>query len=199
MKRSATCKSLTRTTMLAAATLSVAAIPTILGAGAASASPTPWETVHEVYDPPLTFENFCGTQGLTVVASGSIDNRHRTTTRGGLPYYTEHVTSFLDTFTNHDTGAFVTNTGSYTFNTISVVDNGDGTLTITYQYTVNTKITDDVGRIVSRDTGIYRYVSLVDHGGTPSDPTDDTELDSSDLLMTGLESATCADLVAALT
>ena len=198
MKRS-TPKSLTRTTMLAAATLSVAAIPTMFGASTASASPAPWETVHEVYDPPLTFQNFCGTQGLTVVASGSIDYRHRTTTRGSLPYYTEHVTSFLDTFTNDDTGAFVTNRGRYTFNTISVTDNGDGTLTITYQYTVNTQTTDDAGRIVSHDTGIYRYVSVVDHGGTPSDPTDDTELDSSDLLETGLASATCADIVAALT
>jgi hypothetical protein len=199
MKRSTKGRSLTRTSMLAAATLSVAAIPTMFGAGAASASPTPWESVHVVYDPPLTIENFCRTPGLTVVASGWIDYRDRTTTRGGLPYYSEHTMSFLDTFTNADTGAFLTNTGTYSSNTISVVDNGDGTLTITSQYKVNTQIADDAGRVVSHDTGIYRYLSIVDHAGTPSDPTDDTELDSSDLLKTGLQEATCAELVAALT
>jgi hypothetical protein len=190
-----------RATTLAAATLCVALAPTVGGMTAAAASPSPWETVHEVYDPPLTIENFCGVDGLTVVASGSIDYRHRTMARGAgsLPYYTEHTTSFLDTFTNADTGAFVTNTGKYTFNTVSVTDNGDGTLTITYQYTVNTQITDDAGRVVAHDTGIYRYVSVVDHGGTPSDPTDDTELSSSDLLTTGLEPDVCAAIVAAIT
>jgi hypothetical protein len=187
-----------RATALAAATLSVALIPTVVGAAAATASPSPWETVHEDYGD--TFENFC-VQGLTVVATSSIDYRQRTTTRGAddLPYYTVHITSFVDTYTNEDTGKVATNTGKYTFKTVSVTNNGDGTLTIIYQYTVNTQITDDAGRVVAHDTVIYRYVSVVDHGGTPSDPIDDTELESTDLLKTGLEPQACAAFVAALT
>jgi hypothetical protein len=185
----------------AAATFSVVLVPTVVGATAATASPSPWETVHEVYDTPLTIENACGVEGLTVIASGSIDYRHRTTTRGAdsLSYYTEHITGFVDTFTNGDTGAFATNTGKYTFSTLSVTDNGDGTLTIIYQYTVNTQLTDEAGQVVAHDTGLYRYTSLVDHNGTPSDPNDDTELESSDLKTTGLEPDFCAALVAAIT
>jgi hypothetical protein len=190
-----------RATAVAAATFAAALIPSVVGVAAASASPAPWETVHEVYDPPLTIENFCGVEGLTVVASGSIDFRHRTTTRGAdnLPYYTEHITSFVDIFTNEATGAFVTTTGTYTFSAVRVTDNGDGTLTIIYQYTVNTSTSDDEGQVVAQDTGIYRYVSLVDDNGTPSDPNDDTELESSNLMSTGLEADSCATIVAALT
>ena len=187
-----------RATIVAAATFSVALIPTVVGGAPATASPSPWETVHEDYG--ATFENFC-VQGLTVVADGSIDYRYRTTTRGAdnLPYYTEHVTSFADTFTNPDTGKVVTNSGEYTFSAVRVTDNGDGTLTIIYQYTVNTQLTDEAGQVVAHDTGLQRYTSLVDHNGTPSDPNDDTELESSDLKTTGLEPDFCAALVAAIT
>lgn len=187
-----------RATLLAAAMFSMALVPTVVDVGAATASPSPWETVHDAYE--NTFENFC-VEGLTVVASGSIDYRFRSTTRGAdnLPYYTEHITSFVDTFTNEDTGKVVTNSGKYTFSTVRVTDNGDGTLTIIYQYTVDTRLTDDAGQVVAHDTGLHSYVSIVDHNGTPSDPSDDTELESSDLNTTGLEPDFCAAFVAAIT
>jgi hypothetical protein len=192
-----------RISVLAAAAASLALLPTALGGSAATAAPSPWEVVHEVYDTqnPLTFENFCHVQGLTVVAGGSIDFRQRTTTQGadGLPYYTSHTTAFVDSYTNKATGAVATSTGKYTFHTIRVTDNGDGTLTVMSQYTINTQITDNAGHIVARDTGIYRYVSVVDHGGTPSDPSDDIELESSDLRSNGLETDACAVIVTAIT
>jgi hypothetical protein len=39
----------------------------------------------------------------------------------------------------------------------------------------------------------------VDHNGTPSDPADDTVLESSDLMDTGLDPAHCPVFLAALT
>jgi len=187
-----------RATSFAAATFAVALFPTVVGVDVATASPSPWQTVHEAFE--NTFEDFC-TPGLTVAATSSIDYRYRTTTRGAanLPYYTEHTTSFVDTFTNEDTGRVATNTGEYTFSAVRVTDNGDGTLTIIYQFTVNTELRDDAGRVVANDTGLNRFVSVVDHNGTPSDPNDDTELESFHLKSTGLEVDFCEAFVAAIT
>ena len=188
-----------RATIFAAASFCVALIPTVVGADVA------YGVAFALGDRPRGLrghvrELLCP-QGLTVVAHGSIDYRYRTMTRGAdnLSYYTEHITSFTDTFTNAGSGKVVTNSGKYTFTAVRVTDNGDGTLTIIYQYAVNTQLADDAGQVVAHDTGLHRYVSVVDHNGTPSDPNDDTELESSDLKTTGLEPDFCAAFVAAIT
>ena len=54
-----------------------------------------------------------------------------------------------------------------------IVDNGDGTLTITVLATANTTLRDNDGKVVRRVAGSAQWHVLIDHGGTPEDPFDD--------------------------
>ena len=176
-----------RAAVLAAATFSVALVPTVVGVAAASASPSPWETVHEVYDTPPTFENFCGVQGLTVVAVrlDQLPPEDDDTRRGrpALLHRAGHL--FRRHLHQQGHGGSPPTPASTGSRPCASMTTGTRTLTIVYQYTVDTRITNDAGHVVAHNTGLYRYVSVVDHNGTPSDPGDDTELESSDLLTTG--------------
>jgi hypothetical protein len=57
-----------------------------------------------------------------------------------------------------------------------VTDNGDGTLTILILTTGNAVLSTPDGKAIGRNPGQTRFELVVDHGGTPSDPSDDTEL-----------------------
>jgi hypothetical protein len=56
-----------------------------------------------------------------------------------------------------------------------VVDNGDGTLTISFKDSVQVAIWLD-GEFLFHDSGQVDGTVLIDHNGTPSDPEDDTFL-----------------------
>jgi hypothetical protein len=43
--------------------------------------------------------------------------------------------------------------------------------------TGNFTLSDADGRAIARNPGQVRFEALVDHGGTPGDPSDDVELD----------------------
>jgi hypothetical protein len=58
-----------------------------------------------------------------------------------------------------------------------VTDNGDGTLTILALATGNDVFYGPDGKAIGRNPGQIRFEILVDHGGTPTDPSDDVELD----------------------
>lgn len=58
-----------------------------------------------------------------------------------------------------------------------VVDNGDGTLTITVLATGVDQYRGPDGRLVLLNPGQVRFQFLIDHGGTPSDPFDDEFID----------------------
>jgi hypothetical protein len=57
---------------------------------------------------------------------------------------------------------------------LKVTDNGDGTLTIEGMLSGVQKAYGPDGTLLFIDSGTVRFEFLVDHGGTPSDPTDDT-------------------------
>jgi hypothetical protein len=59
---------------------------------------------------------------------------------------------------------------------LRVTDNGDGTLTILILATGNAVVYREDGRAIGRDPGQIRLGLVVDHGGTPSDPSDDEDL-----------------------
>ena len=59
---------------------------------------------------------------------------------------------------------------------LRVTDNGDGTLTILFQATGNDVIYGADGKAIGRNPGQIRLEFLVDHGGTPTDPSDDVFL-----------------------
>jgi hypothetical protein len=54
-----------------------------------------------------------------------------------------------------------------------VTDNGDGTLTILILATGNDVLYGEDGKAIARNPGQIRFEILVDHGGTPTDPSDD--------------------------
>jgi hypothetical protein len=59
---------------------------------------------------------------------------------------------------------------------LRVTDNGDGTLTILILSTGRAVIYNSDGKAIGRNSGQVRCELVVDHGGTPSDPSDDTEI-----------------------
>jgi hypothetical protein len=59
----------------------------------------------------------------------------------------------------------------------SVIDNGDGTLTIVFAASGVEKVYGPDGTRLFMDTGTFRAEVLIDHGGTPADPSDDEFLD----------------------
>jgi hypothetical protein len=58
-----------------------------------------------------------------------------------------------------------------------VTDNGDGTLTIQGLSTGSEKIYGPDGKLLFNNPGQVRFETLIDHGGTPTDPTDDEFLE----------------------
>ncbi len=139
----------------------------------ASAEPSHWETIHEEFGPDI-HEDFCDVAGLTVEQVTVLDGRVRITTPGpeGLAYYSEHV-GWTDTWTNLATGETVSTVVSSHGGDLKVTDNGDGTLTILVQGSGTQLTYDESGQLIARDMGLIRYQYQVDHGGTPTDPTDD--------------------------
>ena len=147
-------------------------------------------------------DDFCGEPGLTVRFDQVVDGRFQAGARGkdGLIYFAEHV-AFTSVITNLDNGNMVTDKGRVLTKDISVVDNGDGTLTIEVLATGPFTLYGPDGKAIARDPGQVRFAFVVDHGGTPTDPTDDTEVAFLGVTKesTGRSDDVCGTAIAALT
>ena len=87
--------------------------------------------------------------------------------------------------TNLETGGTYTNVFTYNSKDQTIVDNGDGTITITVFATGNSRWYDASGELVLRDTGRSSFSFDIDYNGTPGDAEDDVEVpDSFQLLRT---------------
>lgn len=95
-----------------------------------------------------------------------------------FPYYRENVTGSVTT-TNLDTGRTYTDVFSVNSRDRKIVDNGDGTITITTQASGGSRYYDDSGKVVLRDPGMVRVAVDIDYNGTPGDPSDDIEVPGS--------------------
>jgi hypothetical protein len=84
---------------------------------------------------------------------------------------------------------------------LRVTDNGDGTLTILVLSTGNGVVYGADGKAIARNPGQVRFEILVDHSGTPADPSDDEFLaDLGEVKgSTGRTDDFCAAVVPALT
>ena len=60
---------------------------------------------------------------------------------------------------------------------MKVTDNGDGTLTLVQMRSGADYVKGPDGKIERTDPGTIRFEILLDNGGTPTDPSDDEELD----------------------
>jgi hypothetical protein len=154
-----------------------AAVLVTAGALAAPAEARPIErgVIHDEFTEVVT--DFCDEPGLTVTHDVVVDGRFQFNTRrpGTPPYYLERI-AVSETFTNEE-GDWVTALSGVLDKDLKITDNGDGTLTILVLATGNAVLYDSAGTAIARDPGQVRFEILVDHAGTPADPSDDEEVD----------------------
>lgn len=95
-----------------------------------------------------------------------------------FPYFQETVRGTVVT-TNLETGGTYTNVFASHSKDQTIVDNGDGTITVTVFASGGSRFYDTDGNLVLKDPGEVRFAFDVDYNGTPSDPFDDVEIPDS--------------------
>ena len=120
----------------------------------------------------------CG--GITAQDSGDVSGNFVFNQRGSspFPYYRESIHGTALT-TNLETGGTFTNVFTSNSRDHSIVDNGDGTITITVFASGGSRFYDANGKLVLRDPGQVRFAFDVDYNDTPGDPSDDVEVPDS--------------------
>jgi hypothetical protein len=155
-----------------------AAVMSLSLAGGVAAQPPVMERVHEEFTVEK-IEDFCGVEGLEVRLDGVVDFRLQWNARkrDGLAYFVQNVKA-SQTFTAlASEDRWVTSVENTLFNDVKVTDNGDGTLTILVLGTGNFVAYDQSGKAIARNPGRIFFEVIVNHAGTPQDPTDDEFVD----------------------
>ena len=183
--------------LIHAVVVGLAAAASLSLAGLALAKPP--ETFHDEFTEVAA--DFCGVPGLTVRSDVVVDGRFTFKRRGpdGLAYFMQHARiSSVDT--NVANGKFVVFKSNVMEKDLRVTDNGDGTLTLLVLATGNAVLYGMDGKAIARNPGQVRFELLIDHAGTPSDPSDDEFLEFLGIVKgsTGRSDDFCAASVAAL-
>jgi hypothetical protein len=118
--------------------------------------------------------------GTPAQDSGDVSGNFVFNQRGSspFPYYRESVRGTVVT-TNLETGGTYTNVFTANGRDHTIVDNGDGTITITVYASGTSRFYDTNGRFVLKDPGQVRFAFDIDYNGTPGDPSDDVEVPDS--------------------
>ena len=118
--------------------------------------------------------------GIPAQDSGDVSGNFLFNQRGSsqFPYYRESVHGSAMT-TNLETGGTFTNVFSVNTRDHTIVDNGDGTITITSFASGTSRFYDADGNLVLEDPGQTRFAFDIDYNGTPGDPSDDIEVPDS--------------------
>jgi hypothetical protein len=136
----------------------------------------PLERVHFHDSSSEVLEGFCG--DLTVREDVEVDGTFLLNPHGpdGLAYGSEntHGTRSLTNLANDKT---ITSVFNVIFKDLKVTDNGDGTLTILVLATGGERWYGPDGQFLFANPGQTRFEVLIDHGGTPTDPSDDQFLE----------------------
>lgn len=118
-------------------------------------------------------EGFCPDIPFLVLFEGHAKGSTLAVHHGdGFVYFGTRV-RVSDTYTNVETGRSMSIEVVLSSKDQTIVDNGDGTITITGQDTGRQRSFDDDGNLLFTDTGLIRYEVLIDTAGTPGDPEDD--------------------------
>ncbi len=158
--------------LVLAATLGLAAF--IIATPPASSAPPYFESITE----PLAnhFEDYCGVDGFDVDQTGVFRSRLKVrTSRSGIQYFLEHIT-VDETVTGVESGRSVRIRTAFIAKDLKIIDNHDGTLTITQLLTGPSTMYNAAGKAIARDPGQVRFRRVIDTNGTPGDPEDDIEL-----------------------
>lgn len=141
--------------------------------------------------------------GTLAQDSGDVSGNFLVNLRGSsaFPYFRESVHGTVVT-TNLETGGTYTQIFTANSKDQTIVDNGDGTITITVFASGGSRFYDTDGNFVLKDPGGVRFAFDVNYNGTPSDPSDDEFIEGSFRLVrasTGNSDFSdrdfCADLV----
>ena len=118
--------------------------------------------------------------GTPAQDSGNVSGNFLFNQRGSspFPYYRESVRGTVVT-TNLNTGGTYTNVFTANSKDQTIVNNGDGTITITIFASGGSRFYDTNGKLVLRDPGQFRFAFDIDYNGTPGDPSDDIEVPDS--------------------
>ena len=117
---------------------------------------------------------------VTAIDVGSFEVNVVGNLRGSspFPFYVETVNGSVVT-TNLDTGGTYTQVVAASGRDHTIVDNGDGTITITVHGQGIVRYYDQFGNFVLKDPGALWTSFALDYNGTPGDPSDDTEIEGS--------------------
>jgi len=171
---------------------------TALASAPATAKPIEKGHFHDVFT-----SDVYNCDGTPAQDSGNVSGNFVFNQRGSspFPYYRESVRGTVVT-TNLDTGGTFTNVFTANSKDQTIVNNGDGTITITVFASGGSRFYDTNGKLVLRDPGEVRFAFDVDYNGTPGDPSDDVEIPDSFRLVRGSTGNSdlsdrdfCADLV----
>jgi hypothetical protein len=122
-------------------------------------------------------DEVCGVPVTTTV--DVIDNGQVRLAHSGFPLFKDTGRGKI-TWTNPATGKSVSNFFAGTTKDLTVVDNGDGTITLRTAVTgVPEKITLSNGKPITMDVGRVVFVSVIDYNGTPTYTDDDVLISQS--------------------
>lgn len=154
----------------------------LLGAAPAVAA-APEEHGVDHYDVTFTAVNLCGSgHSPAGHAVGTMTEQVRTTESGAPLFFSNFVGT--TTFTEGDRSVVVRYGGPT--RDVSLVDNGDGTITLTGSTNgLISSMTDAAGNTIYRETGRMVAEFVLDLNGTPSDPEDDILLSVTPLASSG--------------
>ena len=152
--------------------LALGATAAVMVAAPAGAGQVFRDTFHE--EGEFVEEDFCDVTGLDVNVAFSLDISVQAVPHGpdGLVYFLQHGTR-TEVITNLANGKSVSSVANGVEKDLHIRDNGDGTLTILILATGNAVVYGPDGKAIARNPGQVRIEALIDHGGTPNDPSDD--------------------------
>ena len=164
--------------MRTAATLAALVAVAASAATALPADARPIENAHfvnEFVDGPYDCDGL-----VTAVDEGTVRFHVLGNLRGSspFPFYVENVNGTVVT-TNLETGGTFTQKFATSGRDHTIVDNGDGTITVTVHAQGIVRYYDQFGTFVLKDPGALWFSFVLDYNGTPGDPSDDTEIEDS--------------------
>jgi hypothetical protein len=148
---------------------------TMLASTPANAQPIDKGHFHDVFTSDVYDCNGTPAQDSVDVSGNFVFNQRGSSP---FPYYRESVHGTVVT-TNLATGGTYTNVFTANSRDAKIVDNGDGTITITTFASGGSRYYDANGNFVLKDPGQVRFAVDIDYNGTPGDPSDDVEVPGS--------------------
>jgi hypothetical protein len=148
---------------------------TVLAGTSATARPIDQGHFHDVFTGKVY--NDCGfpAQDSFDVSGNFVFNQRGSSP---FPYYRESVHGTVVT-TNLANGGTYTNVFTATSKDQAIVDNGNGTITITTFAAGGSRFYDTDGNFVLKDPGEIRFSIDINYMGTPGNPDDDVEVKGS--------------------